>query len=161
MVVSDTSVLTALITIGQENILSTLYGKVIIPDAVDRELRRGHVNLPGFVHACVAPQNDALRRRLQVLDAGEAEAITLAEALKADLLLIDEKLGRRLAAESNIPIMGLMGVLIEAKRKGLLARIAPILTRLELETGFRLAVSLRQQVLETAGEPGQENGTNP
>jgi predicted nucleic acid-binding protein len=61
------------------------------------------------------------------LDAGEAEAIALAKELKADLLLIDEKLGKQFAEAENIMCKGAVGVLIEAKSKGFIPLLKPLL----------------------------------
>ena len=51
------------------------------------------------------------------MDNGEAEAIALAIELKADLLLLDERLGRKVASRFRLNYVGLLGVLIEAKHK--------------------------------------------
>ena len=89
IVISDTSPITALLTIGQIEILRALYGTVKIPPAVNEELRAWHVDIPDFIQM-VPVQTDLLLNELQrTLDRGEAEAIVLAKHLKADLLLIE------------------------------------------------------------------------
>ena len=55
---------------------------------------------------------------LQKVDLGEAEAIALAEELQADFLLIDERKGRRLAQARDLRVVGLLGVILIAKRRG-------------------------------------------
>lgn len=100
IVVSDTSIITSLIHVGREQLLAELHGEVLLPPAVQFELSRTHAPIPGCLQ--VRPVHDLTTvARLKVeLDLGEAEAIVLAQETKADLLLIDEKLGRenRLAA---------------------------------------------------------------
>jgi uncharacterized protein len=86
------------------------------------------------------------------LDRGEAEAITLAVELQADLLLMDERLGRAEAARFGLRFIGILGVLIEAKGRGLLQRVEPILDALQHDAGFRVSEALRARVLQAAGE---------
>ena len=93
-----------------------------------------------------------LHRRLIELDAGEAYAITLAEQLDADLLIIDEKKGRAAAASSAIRYMGLAGVLIEAKHKSIIPNLSDILQRITVRAGFRLSRQIQEAMLKAVGE---------
>jgi len=98
-------------------------------------------------------QNASLFMALKLqIDPGEAEAIALAIELKADLLLIDERIGRQTAQHFDLPIMGLIGVLSLAKRKGLIESIKPVLDRLMNEAKFRIRLELYQQILNNEGE---------
>ncbi len=89
--------------------------------------------------------------RLQV-DPGEAAAIVLALELKADLLLIDERIGRQVAQRFHLPIMGLIGMLSLAKQKGFIESIQQILDRLMQEAKFRISPELYREVLRNEGE---------
>ncbi len=152
IVVSDTSSISNLLSIGREELLPGLFGEVVIPPAVLRELLRFHVRVPDFVR-CVAPvERGPVARLSEELDLGEAEAICLALELKADRLLIDEAPGRAAALREGIPIIGLVGVLVTAKRAGLLSAISPILQQLENDAGFYLSASLKENVLRAVGE---------
>jgi len=97
IVVSDTSPLTALLTIGQSELLPQLFGEIIIPSAVKSELLRTHPALPGWLWVQSLRDETKAGLYAQSVDRGEAEAIALAEELHADHLLIDERKGRRLA----------------------------------------------------------------
>ncbi len=84
------------------------------------------------------------------LGPGEAEAILLAEALRLTLLA-DDRRARRAAAARNVACIGTGRLLIEAKRKGHLDRVAPVLDELDA-VGYRLSAPLRARILELADE---------
>jgi len=88
----------------------------------------------------------------QELDAGEAESIALALEIGADLLLMDEHLGREVARHLGVRYTGLIGVLIEGKRKGLITSIKPYLDQLRDIAGFRLSEVLYAKVLRDEKE---------
>lgn len=119
IVVSDTSPITSLAAISQLNLLQQLYGNVIIPEAVDRELTGSSTPVPGTIEVqtfnwiqtrVVSDRTLVTRLQQQQLDEGESEAIALAIELKAELLLIDERRGRTEANNLGIRITGVLGV---------------------------------------------------
>ncbi len=152
IVVSDTSPITALITIQQIDLLRQLYNEVKIPSAVAEELLAYHTALPPFIQAVPVTAIPRLTELNRQLDRGEAEAIVLAKELHADLLLIDEALGREAARQEHLPVIGLMGVLLIAKKKGLVSSLTEIIERLETEAGFYLSRPVKARVLAAAGE---------
>jgi len=152
IVVSDTSPLSALITIGRADLLVTLFGKVYMPPAVEFELRQFHASLPPFlILQCVAHPSRVTPLR-QRLDQGEAEAIVLAQELQAGYLLMDEIAGRDVAQQAGLHVVGLLGVLIQAKQKALLPSIQAVLMDLEAGTTFYIGADLKARVLREAGE---------
>lgn len=152
IVISDTSCISNLLSVGQESLLARLFGEVLMPPAVEQELLRFHTGLPTFLKRAVPSDQARLSRLCQELDPGEAEAICLASELRADRLLIDESVGRRVALREGLSIIGLVGVLVLAKRSGILAAVGPVLQRLENDAGFRLAPSLKLDALRAVGE---------
>jgi predicted nucleic acid-binding protein len=86
------------------------------------------------------------------LDAGETAAIALCLGQSADALLMDESLGRHVSTQLGIRTIGILGVLVEARRRSLIAAVAPALDRLESEAGFWIAPNLRRRVLTLACE---------
>lgn len=162
IVVSDTSPLSGLAIVGRLSLLKVLYGQVVIPPAVAAELRRGGQDDPRISQVLtvawlvVKDANDrTLVNELQTtyrLDKGESEAIALALELRAAGLLIDERLGRRQASRLGLPITGLLGILLVAKKRNLIGAIRPIVDELIQEAGFRISQQLYWEVLVTAGE---------
>jgi predicted nucleic acid-binding protein len=125
LVVADSSPLIVLIDIGHVAVLPVLFGEVIVPPQVLAELNQP--KRPQAVRHFAASRPAWLLERvptaiqpIPALHAGEVAAISLAQELKADLLLIDEVRGRRAAAERQIPFTGTIGVLELAADRGLL-----------------------------------------
>ena len=152
IVVSDTSPLTALLTIGAAEILPQLFGEVVIPEAVKEELLRNHSTLPDWLRVAAVKNPLAARRLARVVDLGEAEAIELAKELHADRLLIDERKGRRLATAEGVPIIGLLGVVLLAKKKQLIPTARGLLEKLAEDAGVYLDEGIRKAALRSVGE---------
>ena len=88
-----------------------------------------------------------------VLDPGEAEAILLAEEVNCRFLLIDERKGRAIANRRGVPVVGIAGVLLAAKKRGLIDAVMPILKNLE-QAGYRISAGLTKEIARLAGEGG-------
>ena len=162
IVVSDTSPLSNLAIIGYLSLLQQIYERVLIPPSVAEELARGgeddgrivgvlsldwiEVRQPTNLQQITKLEND------NNLDRGEAEAIVLALELGADELLIDERLCRREATRLGLSITGLLGVLLVAKRRGLVVAIRPVMDDLINQAGFRVSNQLYAEVLLAANE---------
>lgn len=159
-VVSNTSPIINLAFVGLLDLLPQLYGTILIPAAVWHEVVVQGSGQPGAVELQQAswikietPRNrDLVNTLRRELDAGEAEAIALALQIKADLLLMDERLGRDVAQYHKVRCVGLIGVLIEAKAKRRLPIIKPHLDTLREQAGFRISKSLYARVLSDVGE---------
>lgn len=160
IVVSDASPIIALSLIGQLNLLKSLYRQVEVPQAVYQEITYLGEDQKGVQEILQASwisvrhiSNDVLANALLgELDQGEAEAITLAKEIDAELLLIDERRGRKAATRLGLNVIGVLGILIEAKKKGLIASLKQQLDELVFVAGFHISLRLRQRVLEVAQE---------
>jgi predicted nucleic acid-binding protein len=146
IVVSDTSAISALLHIGRIEILQVLFGTVIIPPEVRKELLRTHQDLPELLNVREPVEHAAVEDLLKQVDAGEAEAIVLAKEIEADFLLIDEKLGRAVAVRQGVRVVGLLGVLGAAKQRGLIASLRETIEELQREAKFRVSEAVKEAV---------------
>lgn len=158
IVVSDTSPILSLALIGRLELLHDLYGTITIPDAVRSEISATHQD---GVHEVAQAEwiiihpiepDLVLKLLLREVDQGEAEAIGLALQLNADVLLIDERKARHLAAYLELGVVGLLDVLQDAKQRGLIMSVKPVLDDLIARARFRVSRKLYQRTLFTAGE---------
>ncbi len=152
IVVSDTSPITALLAVEHPELLKQLFGEVIIPNAVETELLRTHSNLPAWLRVQSLQNSAKANLYAHSVDRGEAEAIALAEELHADHLLIDERKGRRLAQQHGVPVVGLLGVVLLAKRAKLIPSARTLLEELDDRAGIYLSDELKDAALKTVGE---------
>jgi len=158
--VSDTTAITNLAAIGRLDLLEALFGELCIPQAVFDELTMHGDHVPGarevhsssWIKVRAVRNQDLVRRLRSSIDLGEAEAITLTLECNARTLVIDECAGRQIALSLGVPIIGVLGILIEAKRRGLIDSAGRILARLRSEAGFRVGRAMVARVLREAGE---------
>ena len=144
-------------------LLRALYREILVPPAVLAELCLGS-RRPGSQQLANAVEQgwlqikkpsgntaSSLSELVLILDSGEAEAIFLAEEVECRFLLIDERKGRSVAKRRGIPVAGTAGVMLAAKKRGLVDEVMPILKSLE-EIGYRISVTLTKEIAKLAGE---------
>ncbi len=157
LIVSDTSPITNLIQIGHLDLLQRVFGQVIIPLKVYEELtvyenQKEEIERRDWILVRKANNQQEVAKLEDILDAGEAEAIVLANELNADVLIIDERKGRSEAEFRGLKIIGLLGVLIQGKRKGYIVELKPILDTLIKDIGFRVSNNLYERILKEVNE---------
>lgn len=152
IVVSDTSAVTSLMQIGMADILRHIFQDVFIPPAVRDELSRFHSELPDFLRVSAPAGLVVVEELMADLGRGEAEAIALADEIKADFLLIDEQRGRSVARQRGLRVIGVLGVLLRAKQQHLLESLAETMRRLQETAGFYVSEDVKKAILEAAGE---------
>lgn len=152
IVVSDTTPLISLMKAARLGILERLYSEVLIPQAVYEELtvnpryarEAETIRNSSFIRVVPVGKSGAVERLRSVsgLDLGESEAIVCAEDYKADILLMDEEAGRRVAKSKGLRVRGTIGVLLLAYDKKLL-------TGDEIEDAVRLLRTGNRRISET------------
>ena len=158
LVIANTSPLFYLHQIGHLEILHALYRRVVIPPAVQAELAAG--GKAGFATPDISQAEWIEVRRVRsqelipaVVDLGPGEAEVLALGLEnpGSLLVLDDRLGRRVAHLNSLPDTGTVGVLVKAKQAGHVKAIRPLIQQLRA-TGLWLADDLVAMVLDQANE---------
>ena len=159
LIVSDAGPMIALAKLDHLDLLLSSFSEIHLPDTVYLEIttdrhRPDAQRLELFIKAhCVVhkdfqEENDSSFRH--ILDEGEAQALSLAIKLNC-AVLIDERLGRKVARRNSIPVVGVMGLLLQAKDKGSINAVKPLITQL-LEHDYRLSERVIKLVLQRAGE---------
>lgn len=156
ILVADSSALVALAACDSLSLLDEIFGQVIVPEAVFHEVVRADKfqsnRLKDYLHDKV--RQVEMQRFVYLdafADAGETEAMLLYKEVAADYLLIDDKRGRKIASINQIRTIGSLGVLLQAKRMGLVRHIAPLVRKIT-ESPIFISEGLVATVLELAGE---------
>lgn len=165
LIVADTSPLIAIAIMDLFPVLNKLFKQIIVPEAVIKEC----------MHDLSKPQSVTIKRALkdsiiqpekvanteycqllgQILDPGEAEAISLAKELSA-VALIDEKAGRKIAIREGVKCIGSLYVLIKAKQNRTIVSAVPLIKRL-LDHGYYINNNLIETVLLACDEMNEKN----
>lgn len=148
LIIADASCLIVLTKIGRLDLLRQLYGTATTTPIVADEYG---LTLPTWIRLETA--TDAARQQLlaMLVDAGEASAIALAlERPGCTLILYDYK-ARKTAEKFSVQLTGTFGVLLRAKRQGLVPAVKPLLEQIR-QTNFRFSTALEMAVLKQAGE---------
>ena len=153
-VVSNTSPLISLAAVGYLDLLHQIYGQIVVPATVLGEYEAGRqpyepvLEELDWIKVVPSPPDPTLP---DTLDPGEAAAIATARALDARVVLLDEQLGRRVANELGLPVVGTLALLLRAKVVGHLLMVEPVLDAM-IERGMRVSKRLRTEILAAAGE---------
>ncbi len=129
-VVCNATPIISLASIRQLPLLEKLFNTIYIPEAVYDEIMRGRY--PGYTELVKPPfqikkvkQVTALQFLLNDLDLGEAETLLLAKEINADIVIIDERLGYKIAYSQGLNVIGTLSVLLMAKKQGLIPAVKP------------------------------------
>lgn len=154
-VVSNTTPLISLADIGLLWVLNELYGEIRIPEAVMNEIisdpARSEVSSSGWIKVCPVPESPGKRIYSSRLHAGEVGTIILAETLHADLVLMDDNAAKKTAKYLGMKVTGTLGVIMRAKREGLIDAVEPYIRAL-IEDGMYISPKIIDYVLTESGE---------
>lgn len=161
-VICDSSVLIALSSIDMLNLLQYICKNesLFIPKAVWNEVVTEGKDRPGALEVAASGwikvkevKNQWIVKVLVTqLDYGEAEVIALALEMGARLVLLDEKEAREFARKLGLKVLGTIGLLIWAKKEGIIDNLKVYLDALQMKAGFRVSQQLYKQVLKEVNE---------
>lgn len=155
IVVADTGVIISLVHIGQLDLIEKLFGNYYIANAVWVELN--NYDNPNFNRSELKKLKEKIKVIKSknylsvVMDFGESESVILYEELKADYLLIDDCKARLMAESLNINCIGTLGLLLKAKKKGLISELKPLFEKLTSDNRF-YSKKLLNDILLKIGE---------
>jgi predicted nucleic acid-binding protein len=160
--VSDTSPILGLSVIGYLSLLHEQFGDIFIPQAVFDELRiesnfRGVSSIQeaietGWLQTKQIKNKPLAQSLSNDLNIGEAEAITLAVDLNIEMIVMDERIGRERARDLGLKTVGVLGILLTAKKQKQISSIKNVMDDLRKEIGFFISEELYHRVLKQAGE---------
>ena len=136
-----------------------LFRNVVIPEAVAKEFAwlveradRFHaLRIPEWVQI-QSPSVTSIEVQGSRIDRGELAALNLALEINADAILLDERHARRVAIEIGLKTLGVLGVLLQAKRMGMIDDVHSLLRQLMEQANFWVSPTLRKKFLLLAGE---------
>jgi len=149
VIVSDSTTLIVLLELSKIELLSNLFEKVYITQAVFNEINyKKDIKLPNFFRLKKVKNQKKLDELKQLLDIGESEAIVL--ALEENMpLIIDEKKGRKIAKNLGVSIVGLLGIVLLNHKQGFISKKeAKEFLDEAVKRGFRISKKLIEEFLE-------------
>ena len=158
-VVVNTTPLIALSHVSQLDVLKRLYGEIIIPEAVYRELsiktesicKKAVDNSLEWIRIKSINNEMAKAMYKTQLHDGEVEVMILSKEIAADVVIIDDANAKKHAKYLGLPVTGTLGVLIKAKREGYINELKPIFSQM-VENGIFISQSLMESCLKKVGE---------
>lgn len=155
VIVNSTPVI-GLANIGKLDVLRQMYGTITIPQAVFDEIKSPSVQRQVNANRDwirVEQINDASQKQMYraKLHAGEVEVMILAQEKKADLVILDDNAAKKTAKFLGLRVIGTLGILVLAKKRGYIKEVSPVLDALKRD-GFFVSDDLCDLVLRQADE---------
>lgn len=156
-VISNATPLIALNKIGKLDLLRQVYKEIIIPYAVyeevvlDFDAPDDFVQKNNFINVMKIKNEEAKKLFVTSLHKGEVEVMILAKEIKADICIIDDLLARKYAKYYGLQITGTIGIILKAKKLGIITEIRPIMNEL-IDSDIYIDKKLYNKALKIAGE---------
>lgn len=159
MIISNATPLIAFARIQRLELLHQVIGTLVIPEEVANEIRGYHgghyakidLKQEAWIAVQAVQSGAQVQLLLPTLDRGEAEVIALALEQHAQLVLLDELTGRKVAESLQLPVVGSVGILIRAKQMQLIPAVRPLLEQM-VQRGVRYSQRFVTSILRQIGE---------
>ena len=157
-IIVNSTPLIALAKVNMLELLKEMYGQIIIPEAVYREvMEKGDVAAQRVEAALewidVRKVDPNLERRMYraKLHDGEVEVMLLAQIIGADAVVIDDGAARKTAEYLELPLTGTLGIMIKAKQRGLLDAVMPVVQQME-QNGIYFSKEIKDRIRKLSDE---------
>ena len=150
MIVSNSSCLIILEKLGKQDLLEKIFRRIVIPKAVNAEVF-GSKESPPWIEIKEVQHTPSREFFEKTLGEGESEAIALALELRADLLIVDDLAARRTAEKTGLKITGVIGVLLEGKKRELIRSVRDVMNEMRMHD-VRISEETYKNALVLAGE---------
>jgi len=156
MIISNATPLIAFARIGELTLLERIVHHVTLPETIWDEVTAvtTHPRAEAIGQATwitVRTVTSVPADLLALLDRGEVEVIALAEALRAQEVLLDERAARAIAITRGLPVIGTTGLWVRAKDHGFIPAVRPFLSRMQAE-GIRYSQRFIETLFGQLGE---------
>jgi predicted nucleic acid-binding protein len=148
IIIADTSCLILLSKVGNLELLRELYDKVFVTPEIAEEFG---TELPPFIFIREAKDKLKIKILRLHLDNGESSGIVLAMETLQSVIILDDLKARKIAKQLDIPFTGTIGIIVKAKKSGIIKSIKPILEKIK-QTNFRVSKEIETIALFEAGE---------
>ena len=148
IIIPDTSCLIFLEKIGEIQILKELYSRVVTTNEITKEYI---YSLPKWIKISDAREKQYQKVLEQIVDKGEASIMVLALETAESVVAIDDLKARKLAKSLDLQITGTLGIIVKAKKAGLIKSTKECITKLR-EVDFRISEKIAKEITKLSGE---------
>ena len=148
--ISNTSCIIILDKLGMLGVLKELYREITITDVVRQEFGR---ETESWIKIREVKDRKCLNLLQSMIDPGEASTIALALEINDPRLILDDDRARKLARSLHLKFTGTLGVILKARKRGLISSVMDTLNQLEAHN-FRMSEELIKKVMKLSGETG-------
>ncbi len=141
IIIADTSCLILLTKVNELNVLKAVFDKVFITAKIAEEFKQ---ELPKWIKVVDIPFEE-YKNIAEIIDEGEASAISMSLNMPNSLLILDDIRARKYANSLGINIIGTLGVIVKAQKEGKIDSAMVVIEKMQ-KTNFRVSDKLIEQI---------------